>query len=74
MKEYRSILFAADQGWGGSKGTVDTKSFDEQVNRMARDGWDLNFIENLNQTAGSRSLLLVFSRPLAEKVTPVTPT
>ena len=74
MKEYRSILFEAEQGLSGPKGTLDTKSFDEQINRMARDGWDLAFVENLNTTHGSRNVLLVFSRPLVPKETTQTPT
>jgi hypothetical protein len=74
MKEFRSILFEADQGFTGPKGSVDTKNFDAQVNRMARDGWDLTFVENLNKTHGSSALLLVFSRPLARNETTETPT
>jgi hypothetical protein len=74
MKEYRSILFEADQGFTGPKGAVDTKNFDQQVNRMATDGWELVFVENLNKTHGSSNLLLVFSRPLAPEETTGIPT
>lgn len=74
MKEFRSILFQADQGLGGPKGAVDTKAFDERVNQMAGEGWDLAFIENLNKTHGSSNLLLVFSRPSATGNAPDGPT
>ena len=66
MKEYKSILFEADQGWGGPKGTVDTTEFDNLLNTMSRDGWDLAVLENLNKTHGSASLLCLFSRELKE--------
>ena len=62
MKEYRSLLFPTEQGWGGSKGTADTQDLDEALNKMAGEGWALFTLENLNHTAGSGSLLCVFVR------------
>ncbi|MES2660618.1 MAG: DUF4177 domain-containing protein [Verrucomicrobiota bacterium] len=62
MKEYKTVLVPAEQGWGGSKGTADTSALDATLNQMSRDGWELQLIENLNHTAGSSSLLCVFAR------------
>lgn len=62
MKEYRSVLFPTTQGWGGSKGTANTRELDEMLNAMAKEGWELRFTETLDHTAGSASLLCVFDR------------
>ena len=64
MKEFKSVLFAADKGLGAPKGTVDTIELDKLLNGMSCDGWDLAFLENLNSTHGSGSLLCLFSREL----------
>jgi hypothetical protein len=66
MKEYKTISFATNQGWGGARGSADTAALDEVLNKMAKDGWELACIEDLQHTAGSNALLCVFSRELAE--------
>jgi hypothetical protein len=68
MREYKSVSLTTNQGWGGSKGTVNTDALDELLNRMARDGWELNCIEDLEHTAGSQTLLCVFSRPFSSTI------
>jgi len=62
MKEYKTVSVDTQQGWGGSKGTADTATLDETLNKMAKQGWELVCIEDLKHTAGTRSLLCVFSR------------
>ena len=62
MKEYKTVSVEAQQGWGGSKGTADTATLDAMLNKMARERWELVCIEGLQHTAGTSSLLCVFSR------------
>ena len=62
MKEYKSISVETVQGWGGSKGAIDNASLDAALNNMAREGWELVCVEDLKHTAGTGSLLCVFSR------------
>lgn len=62
MKEYKTVLIETTQGWGGSKGSADTAAIDVTLNKMAQQGWELVCIEDLEHTAGSGSLLCVFSR------------
>lgn len=62
MKEYRTIAIETKQGWGGAKGAADTEAIDAALNRMARDGWELVCLQDLQHTAGSGSLLCVFAR------------
>jgi hypothetical protein len=62
MREYKSVSVSTTQGWGGSKGTVDTTAIDKVLNDMAKDRWELECLEDLKHTAGTASLLLVFSR------------
>lgn len=62
MKEYKTVSIETIQGWGGAKGSADTKAIDDVLNKMAQDGWELVCLEDLKHTAGSGSLLCVFSR------------
>lgn len=62
MKEYKTVSIETIQGWGGAKGSADTEAIDAALNKMARDGWELVCLEDLKHTAGSGSLLCVFSR------------
>lgn len=62
MKEYKTVSVETQQGWGGSKGTADTATLDATLNKMAREGWELDCIQSLQHTAGTSSLLCVFSR------------
>ena len=62
MKQYKTVSIETNQGWGGAKGSADTSAIDRVLNKMARDGWELVCIEDLKHTAGSGSLLCVFSR------------
>ena len=66
MLEYKSIALETTQGWGGSKGTVDTTTLDLTLNRMAQEGWELHSIEALEHTAGTQTLLCVFLRNKCE--------
>jgi hypothetical protein len=62
MKEYKTVSVETNQGWGGAKGSANTAALDEVLNRMAKDGWDLVCVEDLQHTAGSGALLSIFSR------------
>lgn len=62
MKEYQTVSIDTIQGWGGAKGSADTKAIDDVLNKMAQDGWELVCLEDLKHSAGSGSLLCVFSR------------
>lgn len=62
MKEYKTISVATNQGWGAAKGTANTEAIDEALNKMARDGWELVCIQDLQHGAGSGALLCVFCR------------
>jgi hypothetical protein len=64
MKEYKTVAIETNQGWGGAKGTANTAAIDEVLNRMSADGWALVCIEDLKHTAGSGSLLCVFTRDI----------
>ncbi|QDT38840.1 DUF4177 domain-containing protein [Stratiformator vulcanicus] len=64
MKEYKTISVETDQNWGGAKGSVNTAALDETLNLMAREGWELVCVEDLKHTAGSGTLLCIFSRDM----------
>lgn len=60
--EYKSITVRTNQSWVGARGTVDTESFDEELNEMARGGWRLHSVESLEHTSGTNVLLCIFER------------
>ena len=62
MKEYKTVSVETNQGWGGAKGSANTTTLDEALNKMARDRWELVCVEDLKHTAGSGALLCIFSR------------
>ncbi len=63
MKEYKTITVAAKQGWPVSKVTVDLPALDAALNQMAREGWELHTVEDLNHTGGGTgTLLCIFTR------------
>src|SRR6476620_4943059 len=62
MKEYKTVSVETQQGWAGSKGTANTATLDATLNTMAKEGWELVCVEDLIHTAGTGSLLCVFSR------------
>ena len=49
-----SAVFACSGG--------NTAALDAVLNEMARDGWELDCVEDLKHTAGSGALLCIFSR------------
>ena len=65
MKEYKTVSIDTTQGWGASKGTADVQKVDIVLNQMAREGWELACMEDLEHGAGSRCLLCVFVRDKA---------
>ncbi|MFT5108498.1 MAG: hypothetical protein ACI9UA_004142 [Pseudoalteromonas tetraodonis] len=62
MREYKTVAVKTRQGIGGAKGDIDTEKLDRILNEMAKDGWGLSCIEDLEHTSGSKILLCVFER------------
>lgn len=65
-REYKTVSIDTEQGWGGSKGTADTSVVDAELNKMAALGWELVTVEDLKHTAGSGTLLCIFTRVISE--------
>ena len=62
MYEYKTITVDTSQGWGGSKGTINSNELDVAINKVAAEGWRLKCLEDLEHTAGSKTLVCVFER------------
>ena len=61
--EYKTIRLAVHQGWGGSKGTMNTAQIDEQLNTFGSDGWELVAAFDTEHTAGTSAVFCMLKRP-----------
>ncbi|RBP39820.1 uncharacterized protein DUF4177 [Roseimicrobium gellanilyticum] len=63
--EYKTIKLAATGFLGG---VLDTASFENVLNGLGRDGWELVSAFDTNQSGGvTRDVVAVFKRPVAER-------
>lgn len=61
--EYKTIELSVNQGWGGSKGTMDTSQIDRQLNDYGADGWELVAAFDTEHTAGTSAVFCMLKRP-----------
>ena len=61
--EYKTIEFPVDTFLSASKGEVDIESFNEALNRLGENGWELVNTFDLNDRTGSTRVVAVLKRP-----------
>lgn len=62
MKEYKTLSVELKTGYFSDPANFDTNALDAAFNKLAAQGWELDCIQDLQQTGDSRCLLCVFSR------------
>ena len=60
--EYKTLRLDVDQGWGGSKGTMNTAQIDERLNTFGSDGWELVAAFDTEHTAGTSAVFCMLKR------------
>ncbi len=59
--EYKTLEFSTKGFWVG--GILDTMSFNDELNKAGKDGWELVSLVNTNQHQGaSRKIIAVFKK------------
>lgn len=60
--EYKTVELNVKQGWGGSKGTMNTLEIDQQLNKFGADGWELVTAFDTEHTAGTSAVFCMLKR------------
>jgi Domain of unknown function (DUF4177) len=61
--EYTTVMFAATAWWPGGK--LDGEKFNERLNRLGEDGWELVSVFDTNFGQGAtRDVVAVLKRPM----------
>ena len=61
--EYITVMFAATDWWLGGK--LDGEKFNERLNRLGGEGWELVSVFDTNYTQGAtRDVVAVLKRPM----------
>ena len=62
--EYMTVMFASSRWFLGGK--LDGKQFNERLNELGEEGWELVSVFDTNYTEGAtRDVVAVLKRPLA---------
>ena len=64
--EYKTIELSVNQGWCGSKGTMNTFKIDNQLNRYGADGWELVIAFDTEHSAGTSAVFCMLKRPVQD--------
>ncbi|MBA4064618.1 MAG: DUF4177 domain-containing protein [Isosphaera sp.] len=62
--EYRTVMIAAEGNWFGTGVNLDGRVFNDKLNELGEDGWELVSVFDTNKLQGrTQDVVAVFKRP-----------